>query len=116
MDKQKFHVILERLTDLSEKSQLGWKTTGNTDKFLLVLKESSISISGTFVADSGLINIEFRNEKGEPVEKVEIWSTDNEESFERARILYDLAKRKALNSDETIDRILEQLNPKLIAA
>lgn len=116
MNKQKFYVIIERLTELSEKSELAWKTTGNTDKFLLVLKDSSISINGTFVSDAGVINVEFRNEKGETVEKVEIWSTDDEKSFEKLRILYDLAKRKALNSDETIDRILEQLNPKLVTA
>ena len=116
MDKQKFYAIIERLNELSEKSQLKWQTTGNTNKFLLALKDSSISIGGTFFADTGLINVEFRNEKGEVVEKVEILSTEDKESFKRIKILYELARRKALNSDETIDRILEQLDPKLVTA
>ena len=34
----------------------------------------------------------------------------------KAKHLFNLARSKALNSDETIDLILEQLNPDSIAA
>lgn len=110
MDNQKFEAILDRLIDLSESGQLNWKSTAGSATYLLVLKDSSISISG----HSPYIFIEFRNEKGVVVEKIVLGSS--EKFYEKADKLFDLARRKALNADETIDRILEQLNTDSIAA
>ena len=36
--------------------------------------------------------------------------------MKKHRELYDLARRKALNSDDTIDKIIKQLNPESLAA
>lgn len=110
MDNQKFNLILDSLLTRSEQNQLNWKTTGDQLTFLLALKDSSISIFN----ETGLIRFEFRNERGEKVEEHLLLYSDHD--FEKAQKLYDLARRKALNSDETIDRIIEQLNPDSIAA
>lgn len=116
MNKDKFNLILNRLLELSAKEQLKWKTTGNPATFLLVLEESSISVNAFFGSEDSVINFEFRNERGETVERVPIQLREDKDSFEKASQLYQLANSKALNSDETLDRILKQLNPESIAA
>jgi hypothetical protein len=108
MDEQKFKIVIDRLIKLSEIKELNWKTTGNPDTYLLVLKDSSISISSLYSEDiREAIEIQFRNEKGEIVETVLI--TNDNSLSEKANHLFSLARGKALNSDNLIDRILEQL-------
>ena len=64
--------------------------------------------AGVWTEDTGMIyELQFRNEKGEIVETV------FDRNLER---LFKLARKKALNSDKTIDRILEQLSPESTAA
>jgi hypothetical protein len=107
MDEQKFKIVIDRLIKLSEIKELNWKTTGNPDTYLL-LKDSSISISSLYSEDiREAIEIQFRNEKGEIVETVLI--TNDNSLSEKANHLFSLARGKALNSDNLIDRILEQL-------
>lgn len=121
MDNQKFEIILDRLLKLSEEGLLNWKTTASPKTYLISLKDSSISITNF---DLG-IEFDFRNERGLTVETYSIYNIgeviDRASEIEnilfgKADKLYDLARRKALNADETIDRILEQLNPGSIAA
>lgn len=118
MDSQKFQIILGSLLERSEKGELNWKTTGNSDKFLLPLNESSVTVEKfeSFSGETTYI-FYFRNEKGEIVEELrKKRETMSDEIFEKSEQLYDLARRKALNADETIDRIIEQLKPDSIAA
>lgn len=111
MDNRKFEIILDSLLKRSEEGELDWKATGNQYVFLLVLKDSSISIE-RYV--DGLIRLGFRDEKGNVIDETTVFSSSTK--FEKAGKLFDLARRKALNADETINRILEQLNPGSIAA
>jgi hypothetical protein len=111
MDNQKFEAILDSLLKHSEEGKLEWKSTGAKDSYLLPLKDSAISVRKDLF---GHVVINFRNEKGEIVENITIESYETH--YEKANKLYDLARRKALNTDETIDRILEQLNTDSIAA
>lgn len=111
MDNQKFALILDSLLKRSEEGNLEWIRTASEYAFLLSLKDSSISIakySGT------IITLNFRDEKGNVVEGMNLHSSDSR--FSKADKLFDLARRKATNADKTIDRILEQLNPGSIAA
>lgn len=112
MDNQKFEAILNRLLELSEEEKLNWKSTGNSYKYLLTLNDSSITISSLV---ESIVAFEFKNEKGETVESMTITRID-EKLFNKSIELYDLVRRKALNSDKTIDRILEQLSPDSITA
>ena len=121
MDNKKFETILDRLLKLSEEGLLNWKTTASPKTYLISLKGSSVSITNFELG----IEFDFRNERGQSVETYSTYNvgevvdraSDVENMlFGKANKLYDLAKRKALNADETIDRILEQLNPESIAA
>ncbi len=116
MDKDKFNLILNRLLELTEKNQLDWKTTGNPATFLLVLEASSISINAFFGSEDSLINFEFRNERGETVERFPVQLRDDKVFFEKASKIYQLANNKALNSDEILNHILKQLSSDSIAA
>ena len=110
MDSQKFEMILKRLLELSEEENLNWKTTADQNTFLLALKGSSISIETDFAEDYGgnIFILQFRNERGEVVESMPIFGDSI--YFKSAEQLFGLARSKALNSDKTIDRILEQLS------
>jgi hypothetical protein len=80
--------------------------------------EFFICQSPSFLYDSlapKVIRLEFRNERGSVVEEVKVYETELEK-YKKVDALFDLARRKATNADETIDRILEQLNKGSIAA
>ncbi|MDQ3041849.1 MAG: hypothetical protein M3R11_05650 [Acidobacteriota bacterium] len=116
MDNQKFQIILDSLLKGSEAGNLEWKPTAISNVYLLALKDSSISI---IKLAEGFIKLEFRNERGSIAEEVEVYGSEYataQENYIKANKLFDLARRKATNADETIDRILKQLNPDSIAA
>ncbi len=117
MDDRKFELILNRLLELSEDEKLNWKKTADPNTFLITLEGSSITIETEFAEDYGgsIFIFQFRNEKGEIVESQSILG-DNSAYFKNSERLFELAKRKALNSDKTIDRILQQLSPDSITA
>lgn len=116
MDNKKFEIILDSLLNRTQKGELNWKTTANTSKYLLVLNDSSIVINHDKGAFGELIFIfEFKNERGETVEVMEVKS-EHQKHFVIASELYDLAKQKALNSSDIIDKIIKQLNPESLAA
>lgn len=113
MDENKFEIIFNSLIERTENGELNWKTTASPSTYLLVLNDSSISIDfPTF----GSFEFEFRNERGETVESVSISRDEDEEKFQKANKLWELARRKALKSDDTIDKIIKQLNPESLAA
>jgi hypothetical protein len=116
MDSEKFKTILARLIELGDKGELDWKPTGVEYTYLLTLKDSSISISPEFSEDLGssMYAFQFRNERGDVVENTYVGEDDAD--YGSAEYIYELARRKALNSDATIDRIIEQLKPDSLAA
>jgi hypothetical protein len=112
MDNQKFELILDSLLKQSIEGKLDWKNTASLQTYLLVLKDSSITIWN--VASVGIV-FNFRDEKGNTVDEIRIFK-GSDARFEKADKLFDLARRKATNADKTIDRILEQLNSGSITA
>lgn len=110
MDDNKFEIILNSLLKRTQNDELNWKPTANSSIYLLVLNDSSITIEG----EQFFVNFYFKNEKGETVESRLIVSSD--ENFSKASGLFEFVRRKALKSDETIDKILKQLNPESLAA
>ncbi len=112
MDDQKLQIILDSLLERTQKEELNWKPTASSGKYLLALNDSSITISNhPFLVG---ISFEFRNEKGEIVESVEV--TPKTSLHKKAVQLEDLVRRRALKSDEIIDRIIKQLKPDSITA
>lgn len=116
MDDKKFEIILDSLLNRTLSDELNWKSTASSSKYLLVLNDSSIVIDRDKESSGGFIFVfEFKNEKGETVESVDVAFSANMR-FSKASSLYDLAKQKALNSNDTIDKIIKQLSPESLAA
>jgi len=119
MDNQKFNLILDRLLEKTEGDKLEWEKTANRYTFLVVLEDSSISISLNFDDAIEFLNptkfytFDFRNGNGDIVESVDISKfsgTDKTtKEFEKAEKIFNLARSKSLRVDQTVDRILEQL-------
>ncbi len=119
MDKEKFNLIIEKLLERTEEGKLKWKTTANRNTFLAVLKDNSISVSydfgpaEEFIQAEDIYTFDFRNENGEIVESVTVMrhnvGGEYIEEFDKAEIIYNLARQQALKVDKTVDRILEQL-------
>lgn len=113
MDENKFEIIFNSLLERTQKGELNWKSTASPSTYLLVLSGSSISID---FSSFGSLDFEFRNERGETVESVTMFRNEDEEKFQKATKLYELVRGKALNSNDTIDKIIKQLNPESLAA
>ncbi len=118
MDNQKFSLILEKLLERTEEGKLKWKNTANRNTYLVVLEDSSISISRNFIDDEYLgpdefYTFDFRNGNGDIVESVDILkfigSDKPTKEFEKAEIIYKIARNQSLKVDKIVDRILEQL-------
>lgn len=107
MNGEKIPILVDSLLARSQEGELEWKTTSNPLTYLLTLKDSSIAIT----KDITHIELVFRNEKGEVVRTVVI-HTGTDSFYKKAAELFDLARKKATNSDDIIDRILKQLDPK----
>lgn len=116
MDNQKFNLILDKLLERTEEGKLEWKATSNENIFLVVLKDSSISISYEFDEYSGsqYYTFNFRDENGEAVasmslKKSPIESDKDGKEFEKAQKIFDLARQHSFINNKIVDRILEQL-------
>ena len=123
MDNQKFNLILDRLLEKTQEGTLEWKATANEDTFLLVLKDSSISISQindhipNLDEDSRIYprlycyyKFDFRNENGETVASVNLTNSEaDKKGVEKAEKIFELASQNSFLNNKTIDRILEQL-------
>jgi hypothetical protein len=113
MNNQKFDLILDKLLEKTEEGKLEWKTTANEDTLLVVLKDSSVSVSYAFDSFDGAAEyyvFDFRNENGETVASITISnSSENRKEFEKAQKIFALARQNSFMNNKVIDRILEQL-------
>ena len=98
----------------TEQEKQEWETIINNDTFLAALKDTAISI--TKLRDD-YYNFDFRNEMGDTVASEFISRKDfpieafpsEENKFEKAKRIFDLARKQSLKPEQTVDRILEQL-------
>lgn len=112
MDNQKFNLILDKLLERTEEEKLEWKATANDNTFLVVLKDSSISVSYDFdeFGNFEYYTFNFRNENGETIASVSLKNDeDDEKEFEKAQKIFNLARQHSFMNNKTVDRILEQL-------
>ena len=112
MDKQKLSLFLDRLLEKTEAGELEWQTTIGRNTFLVALKDTAISITKR---SDDRYSFDCRNYMGDTVESVDVSEIPEANArfrsgkFEKAGKIYELAKKQSLKTDETVDRILEQL-------
>ena len=116
MDNQKFNLFLDKLLEKTENKKLEWEKTADRDTFLVVLKDSAVSIRQDFNENFGFDEIinkwsytfDFRDENGNVIESVTASKSD-ESQLKKAERIFEIARQQSLKSDQTIDRILEQI-------
>lgn len=111
MDNQKFNLILDKLLERTEEGKLEWKATSNENTFLVVLKDSSISVSYEFDEYDGsqCFIFNFRDENGETVSSINLTEQNDKKEVEKAEKIFDLARQHSFMNNKIVDRILEQL-------
>lgn len=119
MENQKFNLILDKLLEKTEEGKLEWEKTANRNTFLVVLEDSSISVSLNFdsvfefISPIEIYTFDFRNGNGDIVESIDISNPDvtvkPAREFEKAKKIFALARNQPIKVDQTVDRILEQL-------
>jgi len=107
MDSDKFELILDRLLQRTEEGKIEWETTADMNTYLLVLKNSAVSMS--YLPDSHCYIFQFRNENGDVIESVNVHSGT---TLLQAGKIFGLATeglQKIENANKFVDSILEQL-------
>lgn len=98
--------ILEGLVQRTTEGKLKWERAVQADRF--VASVGAISIVITEVRHSAY-RIEVLNEAGETVEDVEFPNTTDEQNRQLER-LFALARRSALNTEATLEKLAKALD------
>ena len=112
MDEQKRNLFLDRLLEKTEKKELDWQTTIKNTTFLVGLKDTAISVTKE---NDEFYSFDFRDDMGNIVDLVIISKKDfpakefEDTEFDKAKKIFDLARRQSLKPEQTVDRILEEL-------
>lgn len=96
MEDEKLLAILRKLLQASKKFNVDWNTGKSTEVFKSVLGNSTVFIANIRDAYYLLIN----NEAGNEIGKLSGYAYEHE-----LRELYELAKRKALKIDQTLNEL-----------
>lgn len=98
--------ILEGLIQRTTEGKLKWSRTVPHDRFVTSVDAIAIVIQ---VNLGDHYSLEILNEAGETVESLNYRDTTGEQERQLAR-LYVLARRSALNSEETLQKLVKALN------
>lgn len=115
MDNEKFGLIVGKLLEKTQKGDLEWEKTTDKDTFLTVLKDIAISVKKVTVKNPSFEDVleppyvfDLRNENGDVVDSITV-PKSNENKYDQAKEIFDLASKQSLKNDSIVDRILEQL-------
>ncbi len=110
LDSLKLESLLKRLLEKTEKGELQWESTASRNTFLVVVKDSAITINRLYSAtNNNYYEFAFRNEYGDVTDVVIISKYDNAAQLDKAEKIYDLAQKQSQRINETLDHLLEQL-------
>ena len=98
--------ILEGLIQRTTEGKLKWSRTVPHDRFVTSVDAIAIVIQ---VDLGGRYSLEILNEAGETAESLEYLDTTDEQNRQLAR-LFVLARRSALNTEATLQKLAKALN------
>ena len=102
----KIETILEKLHQLSQAGKVAWKPTVDPLIFSVVLGESSVHISK---AGDETYHFKVLNSSGDDIAQM-FYRGRGSFSDPRIEELYEMARRRALNIDAELDKVLVELN------
>ena len=106
MDSNKMNLIFDRLLQRTQEEKIEWEKTADVNTYLVVLEDSSISM--TYLPSIDAFTFQFRNENGDVVVSVNVDDTVAPQAY---RIFHLATQRlqKTENTNKFVDSILEQL-------
>lgn len=104
MNDEKIIAIAERLLEKSEKGEVAWSDTADSDTFAVDFPDSSISI----ITARRYYAIIVHNERGTIVESMR--ANEGDENYSTLANLFESARSMVLKSDEVLDKILKRLS------
>ena len=108
MDDTTILKLYKGLAKKTTENALSWQRTADGNTYLLSLRESSVSVQFQKASNgTSIYTLSVRNEKGEVVDSVRVGP--GSPRFKMVAEIFDVAKRNALKTDETIANVLEQL-------
>ncbi|MDX3530951.1 hypothetical protein P1P75_32235 [Streptomyces sp. ID05-39B] len=127
-NEQMLHALIEKLIEKTKEGRINWTDQESVEtrelgsrsfaSFTLSLTRGTISIWSTDGDDLHPYVFQIRGDRGQVVEQIEtsrILATEDREYTQienSIRVLYDLARRNALNTDSVLRQILDDLNGK----
>ena len=98
--------ILERLVQRTTEGKLKWSRSVETDRFV-----ASVDAISIVIAETRSLNyrLDILDESGQTVESLDYRDTTREQNEQLAR-LYVLARRSALNTEATLQKLANALN------
>lgn len=112
--KSRFAEILEEVKELTERDKLRWQETPDENRFIVVLQSGSLEIAQVVQEDDRkeeAVSYEAMlfNSRGNPVETInEAALADTQPDL--LPKLFRLVRSKVRNTDEVLNRVLQELN------
>ena len=102
----KIETILEKLHQLSQEGKILWRPTVDPSTFSVVLGESFAHVSKD---RSGTYHFNLLNSSGDELDHA-FYDDSTLSGDQRVGRLYEMARRRALNIDAELDKVLVELN------
>ena len=106
--------LIQTLYTLSQKDKLDWQESANDGSFYVAFPTYSVVLTQSITGS--VIGVEVLNESGRIIESVtvrDIPDLPDMSLFPQVQKLYELARKKALKTDEIMTDLLESLNEML---
>lgn len=112
MIPDEYRPLVRKLMKMTNDKECNWETTSDKKKFLLSIGEESITVFHflSFPEDEPTIGCEILDEYGERVDAIFISQEDSD--YDLMWDLYWSARRDALKINETISKIMHNLDLK----
>ena len=102
--------LVQRLIGRTKSGDVNWKLTANENEFMVYFKKFSLSVRRSYdhQEDMEYTSISLRNDSGEEIDQY--WISTKDPQWNIVNDLYDGARRKALQIDDALHIIMEELD------
>ncbi|MCG8073278.1 MAG: hypothetical protein N0C86_14990 [Candidatus Thiodiazotropha taylori] len=112
MITDEYFSLVEKLVHRTSQGEVNWKSTSDNHQFLVYFNKFTLSVSQSFDQHNqeAYIRIVLLNDEGSEIDS--FWVHESDNHWELASQLFTGARRKALQIDEAIHTIMDELDNK----
>lgn len=102
--------LVVRLTELTNQDRLAWEETADENAYLASAGDFVVSIGRSGISTYASCHLRVLDRTGKIIEEAFATSAPaSHEDWDRLRILYELARRRALRSEKAVTDLLSSL-------